>query len=408
MSPCELASGRGRDEFVAKFSMPEQLQCEDANLRKSICLFLGCTLLVLSMRAARADEFYQHAVMSCARTTIWAEVTTHATYNDDPAPTGVTQCVLPDFGPVKLKVGAGPTYPYGAGYGVPTMFISLWVKQAKVLSREKFKCEWEGKCELRVVVTRGGLRVCRRKQAPPNASEPRNDASEDCKLTMWNDLPHERDPMEYPVRGERRRPADHSLATIFAADRKLCAALAPLVVGGSTSSTTATSEIEVIRSGYEATTTRSWEYAGFYSYYDLDANNDGHIDHVVHLHAQTHAQDRDSLFLFSRAPVPDVTIGRLEETHSSDEYSRAADLVFPRTSTDDHSAVPPPWWDPNDRLRSDRFASAYFQPIRLQGITYFLTTTSQADMRHWTTVLEPKADGSFVTTCAFQTVQPNF
>ena len=331
--------------------------------------------------------------MNCSATV--AEVTTHGTYNDDPAPKGVNDCELPGIGPVRLKVGAGPIRAYGQGYGQATMFVSLWMRQAKIVSRESFKCDREGLCELRIAVSRGGLHVCRRTSRNPTAPE-------SCIITQWSDIPTVRDTAEYPLPVQRVRPPDDSVATAFASDEKLCSAFTPAPASG------------LVEKPYDATevkveSTRSWERVGSYDYYDLDVDNDGRPDHVVHLRARTHASDADKLFIFSKTPVPDVAIGILDETHSDLAYMKAADRVLPDAWPEPAGPMPTPWWDPENSLRSPLFqGSAYLDPIRFAGKTYFIATTPAADQMNWSTVLEPRADGSVKMVCAFQRVSPVF
>src|SRR5262245_313953 len=173
--------------------------------------FAGAVLAICAFRPALADEFYQHAVMNCSATL--AEVTTHGTYNDDPAPKGVNECQVPGVGSIRLKMGAGPTYPYGEGYGDATMFVSLWLNQVKVVSRESFKCEYAGRCELRIAVSRTGLRVCRRPRGNPQSPE-------SCLFTQTSDLPTGRDTAEYPMPGQRVRPLDGSVAAVFRSEER--------------------------------------------------------------------------------------------------------------------------------------------------------------------------------------------
>jgi hypothetical protein len=351
--------------------------------------------------SARADDFYQHAVMNCAKKTVWAEITTHGTYNDDPAPEGVSDCVLPGFGPVRLKVGAGPVYAYGAGYGQATMFVSVWVKQAKVVSREKFKCGGEGKCELRIAVTLGGLRVCRKPGDGTNDADSKQ--PESCTFQAWSDLSMQRDPLEYPIAGEPVRPPNYSVATILARDKKFCAGFVP------SSPEARDIELPAGASVVEPASRGNWEWVGWYEFYDLDADNNGSLDRVVHLHARTHAYDADAMFLFSHSTVPEVKVGKMEETHSDAEYAKAADRVFPDSWHEERADIPAPWWNPEDAMSTPHFKiGGFFQPITLNGKTYIIWTTSVGVFQHWKTILEPRPDGSVITQCAFQRVQPEF
>jgi hypothetical protein len=367
---------------------------------RSLAICHGYLLIVRWSAPVVADEFYQHAVMNCARKTVWAEITTHGTYNDDPAPEGVEDCVLPGFGPVRLKVGAGPVYGYGAGYGQATMFVSVWVKQAKVVSREEFKCGGEGRCELRIAITLGGLRVCRKPRTLSDTIDPGQ--LEKCTFQAWADIPMKRDVLEYPVAGEPVRPPNYSIATILARDPKFCAGFVPSTGAQDIGLPAGATKVE-------PASTRSWEWAGGYGYYDLDVDNDGEVDHVVHLQARTHAYDADAIFVFSRSKIPEVKIGKLQETHSDAEYAKAADRVYPEAWHEEHADIPAPWWAPGDLLSTPHFAiGGYYEPFTLRGKTYILWSTPQSNYLHWRTVLEPRPDGSVITRCAFQQVQPEF
>ncbi len=152
-----------------------------------------------------------------------------------------------------------------------------------------------------------------------------------------------------------------------------------------------------------------WEWAGWYEFYDLDADNDGSVDHVVHLHGRSHAHDADTMFLFSHSPVPEVKVGKMQETHSDAEYEKAADRILPNSWHEEKADIPAPWWNSNDAMRTPHFTiGGYFQPFTLRGVTYRSWSTPVGAYQHWRTILEPRPGGSVITQCAFQQVQPEF
>jgi hypothetical protein len=344
-------------------------------------------------RPAFADEFFQHAVMNCAEKAVWAEVTTHGTYNDAPAPTGVSDCELKGFGPVRLRVGAGPVYAHGKGYGSPTMFVSLWVKQSKVVSRAEFECEYEGRCGLRIAVSQGGLRVCRK---PSGAAA----APESCKFAAWTELPADRDTSEYPLQGQRVRPKPYSFVAVFSDDENFCG---KFVHQDAEDIWLPTDALQI-----ERRASTHWEWVGQYIHYEVDVDNDGSEDRVVHLQARTHADDSDRLYVFSKTAVPDVKIGKLNETHSEKEFADAADMILPGAVQISGPASIAPWWDSADVLSPHFHGGAYFEPFRYSGRTYLVATSQVSNQRHWTTIVEPKPDGSLKLKCAFQSAQPNY
>lgn len=54
---------------------------------------------------------------------------------------GPQDCTLKSGRIVRAKLGLGPVYPYGMGGSDPDKWISVWIDDAKVLSRLDIGCE---------------------------------------------------------------------------------------------------------------------------------------------------------------------------------------------------------------------------------------------------------------------------
>jgi hypothetical protein len=353
---------------------------------------------VASSSTAAPGDILQRAVLDCAQSKGLAEIRVEEVVQQGYQPpfslVNIDECELSGVGSLRLKWGVGPVYDYGQGHGTPTMFLSLWVRQVKVLSRRQFACESEA-CPIRVVVTAKGVDECR-------SSEPGGSNVNKCESSSWAELRGERDALEFPLPGERKRPADFSTAVAYASDEAFCAKFAQATGSERVGIPFGASKLENLRSGL-------YEYNGSYDFYDLDMDNDGRNEQVVHLHSSTHAFEGDEIFVFSTKPVPDVPVVKVGDTRSEEKYAAAADKMLPAGWRLVPEKLDAPWWDRADHLSDEPLNDfQYFQPLRFEGRTYFIATSGRSAQIWWGALLEPRPNGTVQMKCAMHRVQPNY
>jgi hypothetical protein len=365
----------------------------------SVIRFFGAlaAFAITSSAAAAPGDLLQRAVLDCSPAEGLAEIRVEEFVQEGYEPpfslVNIEECDVPGMGSLRLKWGAPPVYAYRQ-YGTSTMVFSLWVRQVKVWSRRGFACESEA-CPIRVVVTTTGIQECR-------SSEFEGANLEKCQSSSWARLRGERDALEYPLPGERIRPADYSTAVAYASDESFCAQFSHVVGGERVGIPVGASRPENVRSG-------PYEFSGSYDFYDLDVDNDGRNEQIVHLHSGTHAFEGDEIFVFSTKPVPDVPVAKVGDTRSREKYESAADKILPARWRLTPPKIDAPWWDRADHLSGAPLGDfQYFQPLRFEGRTYFIATSAETDWTWWGALLEPRPDGTVQMKCAVHRVQPNY
>jgi hypothetical protein len=332
-------------------------------------------------------------------------------------------------------MGLGPTFPYGAGGGDPSKWISVWLDKAHVLSNLPFECNHrvfytgEGPCGLRVIITTSGMKVCRAEDSGESLStSSQKKKSEHCEYTPNGKLSKVRDALEFPSLDEKTRPPTGSLVTLFAKDKKFCEQFQLVSSSNVRSIDNISPRIQLPEDAevIESDKTTPYEYNGNYQQYSFDINNDGEDETVVGLHARTHAQDGDTFYIFSDNVVPNPVVKNVGNTQSELAYEKAATQIIPRDwfnhsgATDRESggkdngngnyevkSVGAPWWDSNDKPIF-RFRYLYLLPFEFGDSTYFLTWSQEGNKQHWYTILRPEPNSQATEMCVFQVVQQRY
>jgi hypothetical protein len=380
---------------------------------------VGVALSFAGVAVSHADYLDWRLQVTCDAKSNRVEITPYAVYNQDVYSAEPQDCTLATGRTVRAKMGIGPAYPYGMGGADPDKWVSVWVDKSLVLSRESFGCADEGPCGLRVLVTFDGMKVCRpTESADRSQRKSAKGPVEQCEFTPNSKLTTDRDAQEFPSAIDRQRPPAGSIATLFAKNEEFCS-LFPDISGRRID---LPGEAEPI----EADASPTHEHIGGYERYTFDINNDGKADTVIGLHSQTHYRDGDIYFVYSDGSVPQPTVDRREHTQSELVYAKAATRILPHYWADytgaaekqfaekdrDDAAyvvksVGAPWWDSDDKPVF-RFRYLYLRPFRYQDSTYFLTSSQEADARHWYTVLRPEPDFHVTEMCVFQIVRERY
>jgi hypothetical protein len=388
-------------------------------------VFAGLLLFTTQVSISYADYMDYAFEVKCDSAPNQAEIVTYAIWNTDVYSPFAADCTLANGRTVRVKMGLGPVYPYGMGGADPAKWLSVWVDQARVLSRIRYGCEDEGPCGLRIVVSTSGLEVCRSegygRLSHPDAS---NKPIERCEFTPNEKLSSIRDVLEFPSAKERARPRPGSLATLYAKDKRFCSQFKLLSQprGRDVDNIWPFIGLPDSSDAIEADTSSSSEFAGAYRHYTFDINNDGKNESVVGLHARSHAQDGDTYFVYENDTVPNPVFEDVSEA----TYAKAATRILPHSWNANRGAdkeslvdyergdgayrvkgVAAPWWDSSDKPIF-RFRYWYLWPFRYKDSTYFLTWSQEADKRHWYTVLRPTSKYGVVEMCAFQIVQVRY
>jgi hypothetical protein len=313
------------------------------------------------------------------------------------------ECRLPGGRTIRAKLGLGPTYPYGEGGAIPAKWLSVWIDKAKVVSRFRFVCDYDGRCLTRIVVTPSGMNVC----SPIDPPEDGGDSSqlkvkERCDFTPNDLLPTARDHLEYPLQGERVPPAPGTFMRLVSKHRPFCG---QFIESDSALGVTLPHSAKRI----EPHSTSGYEFAGYYGHYEFDINNDGKLDKVVGLHASNHYRDGDQYFVFvggEPGVAPDPAL------HSDDRYAAEATSIVPtrwmqNSAVSETLSAAPPWWDPDDH---PTFEPRYLHliPFIDHGSTYFIGASEQSDAQHWRFIFRPRHDYSLDEECAFQRVRVRY
>jgi hypothetical protein len=397
-------------------------------MRRVVLVFVILLAMVIPSRADYLDYYFK---LSCEQTKNRAEIIPYFISNARRYIDVPQDCTLANGRTIRAKMGLGPTYPYGEGYGDPSMWLSVWVDKALVLSRTHFSCSFLNKdrCDIQINVNTKGLEVCRPEQSE-ELSQPYSSKKlkDHCEFTPNEKLSKTRDALEFPSPGERVRPSAGSLVTLFAKDKQFCSQFQQLAepLGGPKDNIWPCIGLPKGFEAIEADSSSPYEYEGGYKQYTFDINNDGTAETVVGLHTETHYRDGDIYFVYSVRKVPKPIVEKMAETDSELTYAKAATRIIPHywsdnagadekkfvDSGDDNGAyevksLTTPWWDNKD---SPSFSFRYWhlEPFRFKQTIFFLTRSQEAYKQHWYIVLRPEPNYQVTEMCVFQIVQVRY
>ncbi|QRY78040.1 hypothetical protein JVX91_20910 [Pseudomonas sp. PDNC002] len=381
-------------------------------------------VFLLKVGVSQADYMDYHFKMHCDAASNRAEVVPYAIYNEDVFSTSPQDCAFANGRIVRAKMGLGAAYPYGAGGADPSKWLSVWVDKAKVFSRIPFRCDEEGSCSLRVIVTAEGVETCT-KAASDVESSSKSEAP--CEFTPNKALIKAKDVIEYPAGKDRRRPVEGALVTLFARDKNFCSQFSlrssSRKLGDNFDSPAG---LPAGAQPIAEESSFSYEYMGEYKKYSFDIDNDGTKESVIGLHSRMHYRDGDIYFVYADREVPDPPEAEMGVTGSEVIFAKSATQIIPHRwydlagtaereladKNDDGRAykvksTSAPWWDSDDK---PIFTFRYWHlwPFRYKDSTYFMAWSTESNKRHWVTVLRPEPNGRVAEMCVLQVVQARY
>lgn len=302
---------------------------------------------------------------------------------------------------VRIKANIFPLLPYGTNSG-PVGWVSLWVNQAKVLSKSEFDCPDGETCDLMVKVSAKGMSLCRGTYEDIHVPPFKQFKKWKCSLTPRKKLSRTRDRIEFPSPKEPTPPEPGALVALYELSDKFC----KLFTMQGSSSVPENGFVSALSmpEGYE--TPGSTNYGAGFDLLSFDMNNDGQDDKVIALHMRSHAEDSDTFYVYGSKPIPDAPQGLAHDSMES-FYRLSAAYIVPDAWGRWPNHVSAPWWDLSD-LPEFRTEYLYVWPFRWQGTTYFITGSSEVAKAHWHLILRPEPNNSVVTMCAFQVVQERY
>jgi hypothetical protein len=161
----------------------------------------------------------------------------------------------------------------------------------------------------------------------------------------------------------------------------------------------------------EASSTWSYEYAGQYARYDFDIDNDGKSDAVVGLHAYTHYRDGDVYFVFDQGtvvPVAAMPGNRPRDEGSERAFERAATRIVPHAWVGAQRALVDADEDDASLVARNagqqlafRVRYLHLSPFRLDGTTYFISSSEEPALSRWVGVFRPEPGNRISQVCLF-------
>lgn len=380
-----------------------------------VLLVWAISLLLPSISNADFVDCYFH--LKCSPSTNRADIIPYRVYNKNVYDAAHKECKLKNGRIVRVKMGKGPTYPYGQDGATPEYWFSVWVDKAKVLSR----ATWGLSNNLRITITKDALKICgvqRNTHDIPEKKKGKGDIA--CKTIPNSKLHTLRDRLEYPCETDPIPPKPGTIVTLFAKDKNFCESFQR--IANDDTGQYVNPPIDAVSKWDEKIS--QYEYCGHYRHFKLDINNDGHPEHIVALHSRTHYRDGDTYFIYGNNP-PKI-LQPSEESESEFSYASKALVILPHNwsypkkvatdffgkhVTDDgyysFRSSGSPWWDSTDKPEF-RFRYWYLSLFRLKDVTYFLTASREADKSHWYGVLRPEPNGSVTEMCLFHRVRDRY
>ncbi len=393
--------------------------------RPPMCIAVSAfMLLTIFTGVAHADYLDYYFKLRCDSANNRAEIVTYAISNANFYSAEPQDCVLSNGRTIRAKMGLGPVYPYGMGGSDPSKWLSVWVDRSHVLSRTHFDCyEGDAPCNLRVIVTAKGLKVCERKQQGSVISRNTSRQSNElCDFTPNRKLSKSRDSLEFPLPNERVRPPAGSLTALYSKDNQFCRQfqLQSRPHGRPGDNIWPGVGLPNDAEAIEPDTPQPYESSESYQRYVFDINNDGTVETIVGLHWRSHMHDGDIYFVYADSKIPSPISESDSSAFSEQVHAKAAKRIIPHYWSDYNDrnekqladegdgayavkSVSAPWWDEGN-TPIFRFRYWYLWPFRHNQQTYFLTWSQEADKRHWYTVLRPDTDYHVTEMCVFQIV----
>jgi hypothetical protein len=332
-------------------------------------------------------------------------------------------CKLNDASGVRLKLGGGPGMPYGECGADPSLFVSVWIDEAKVLSAKNYSgmCLQEERPFSHARVTEKSVTWCTGKVKRGDPLDPNH---LECTETRTSSAPKKKDIAEFPPPGAHREKAGTILVD-HAAEPALCTAMARRNPEGSASTfpllPPPTSDVNLLKTVDFRGEATNIVYRGRF---DLD--NDGADDDVLLLRSLTHAHDGDELLASPSLAIPD----RLDDA-ALEALRKRARHRFPGAWATGASRYDAGYYEIKNlraeprstgvqpgsavlRTTSLRFRYTHLEPFRYQGVTYLITSPPDwaVDDTDTFVVFRPRPGPgpgrALEETCVVHQVQENF
>lgn len=359
-----------------------------------------------------ADQLDYYVHMDCDPQKGTATLIPSDTFSDKMTMTSVSseECVFNNGGKIKLKLGIGYSKPFGTGGGTPDKWVSLWVNEAKVLSRESIGCfdgADGGPCSIYFKADESHVEICALSEKYDSNSYEMPDLNKDyrCVKVANRFLSKTKDYFEYPERVVDNKLPVGSNEIFFSADDKLCGKFK------------SDGPIDKLPEGVKNLTYKSDAIDDGKNSelreLSIDLNNDGITDTVYVSHSRFNPHDGDAYFVLKKSP------GIKQDEITLDFLDQNKHFVFPNQWGDCNRQqgckyneyyyltllAPNPTTLRLPLLRSTRLIATAF---KFNKTTYFyIQPTSGYDQRV-AAILKPMPDGSAKHICYFRKVEENF
>ena len=327
------------------------------------------------------------------------------------------ECIFPSGRSARIKIGAGPSRPYGMCGADPVVYFSLWVNQRKVESRVWFAGQCYDGPKVTYSIQAGEISKCHEAPDPEGVTGGRQEPLSVC-VNFPDIARFPIDRVEYPA-VNAKNPAVGSIEPMWGT-APVCALAKAEMEKAKAESRRA---FEVYRPKKEQVSTASQDYTrqipnelllGDEAVYDFD--NDGKLDYVYRSGFSQHFMESTTLLVASGQSADRLVLAKPFKVETA--WFLPCQMAF----KDAPLTTCPPFSDSGEHGEPDFKVPAeasplqvhfqgrytYLSPFRFHHHTYVEAAGSSEDTQNYVSIIEPLPGRKYRAVCLLRTVPENF